>query len=94
MAVDTRARRQSAHRVANPWARGLPNADDTVAQADRQHVLGYYGGILAGVAAVVAAVGKYAAQHARAYAQIKAAADASYSDAHARAYAQILKAGV
>ena len=57
MAVDTRAKRQSAHRVASgPLRRGLPNADGTVAQADRQHVSGYYGGILATIEALARAM--------------------------------------
>ena len=47
MAIDTRAKRQSAHRVANPFARILPLADGTIDQADRQHAAGFYGGILA-----------------------------------------------
>ncbi len=53
MAVDSRAKRQSAHRAANTWGRILPNPDGTVARADRQHVLGYYGGIA--VAVILAA---------------------------------------
>ena len=51
MAIDTRAKRQSAHRAVTPFAGTLPNPDGTVAQADRQQLLGYYGGILAGVQA-------------------------------------------
>lgn len=47
MAIDTRAKRQSAHRVADPFARILPLADGTIDQADRQHHAGFYGGILA-----------------------------------------------
>lgn len=52
MAVDTRAKRQSAHRAANRWAGIQPDPDGTVAQADRQHHLSFYGGILAAAVAV------------------------------------------
>lgn len=55
MAVDTRAKRQSAHRVANPFARILPLADGTIDQGDRQHVAGFYSGILAAAAAALLA---------------------------------------
>lgn len=48
MAVDTLDRRASAHRAANPWARILPMPDGNVADADRAHAAGFYGGILAG----------------------------------------------
>ncbi len=45
------------------------------------------------VAVAAAAVGKYARQHATAYALVSAAADKSYADKHARAYALVRDAG-
>lgn len=53
MAVDTRAKRQSAHRAANRWARIWPNPDGTIAVADRQHALDFYGGIASTIVAAV-----------------------------------------
>lgn len=53
MAVDTRAKRQSAHRAANGWGWILPHPDATVAAADRAHVEGFYGGLFAAAAAEV-----------------------------------------
>jgi len=52
MAIDTRAKRQSAHRAANPWGRILPNPDGSVAANDRAHVSGFYGGFWAASAYV------------------------------------------
>lgn len=57
MAVDTRAKRQSAHNAAG--GTGLPNADGTVGQEDRQHVLGYYGGIAADAAVATVSSGPF-----------------------------------
>ena len=48
MAIDTAAKRASALAFCLPIILVLPIPDGTVAQADRQHLLGCYGGILAG----------------------------------------------
>ena len=47
MAIDSAAKRASAHRVANPWARTLPPPDGTVGADGRAHAAGYYGGLFA-----------------------------------------------
>lgn len=52
MAVDTAEKRMSALNFGLPLFWTLPEADGTVGQDDRQHLLGLYAGILAG--AVVA----------------------------------------
>ena len=48
MAIDTLDKRYSAHRASNPWARILPEADGTIAAADRAQADGFYGGLLTG----------------------------------------------
>lgn len=52
MAVDSKAKRSSALNFG--WGDDtLPESDGSVAQADRQQLLGMYGGILASAAVVV-----------------------------------------
>jgi len=50
--VDTATKRASVLSFGFPFGWVLPVPDGTVAQADRQHLLGYYGGIVAEEAAV------------------------------------------
>lgn len=51
MAIDTRAKRQSALNFGGrPWV-CLPEADGSIDQDDRQHMLMMYGGILVGAVA-------------------------------------------
>lgn len=62
MAIDTPTKRASALNFGLPFNRALPVPDGTVGQADRQHVLGMYGGILAtGGAALILLLLLYAA---------------------------------
>jgi hypothetical protein len=51
MAVDTKEKRLSFLNAYLPWWTTLPEADGTIDQDDRQHLLGLYAGILAGEAA-------------------------------------------
>ncbi len=51
MAVDTKNKRYSAIHVGCPWRSSLPIPDGTVDQGDRQHVAGFYRGVLAAAAA-------------------------------------------
>jgi hypothetical protein len=56
MAIDTAAKRLSSLDFEEVWAEGLPLPDGTISQADRQHSLWSYSGILAVAAAVPTAV--------------------------------------
>lgn len=47
MAVDTRSKRASAAQVLQPWQAALALPDGAIAQADRQHIIWTYSGILA-----------------------------------------------
>jgi len=53
MAIDTRNRRSSAINPQCPWRGQWPAPDSTIDQADRQHGLWSYAGIVAGAAAAV-----------------------------------------
>ena len=50
MAIDSRDKRQSAHRASGGY--GLPNPDGSVDTNDRQHLLGYYGGVVTGAVVI------------------------------------------
>lgn len=52
MAIDTRNRRSSAINPQCPWRGQWPAPDSALGQADRQHGLWSYAGILAGAAEV------------------------------------------
>lgn len=65
MAIDTYAKRLSAHRVANPWARILPEADGTIDTFDRAHFLGFYGTPAAATPSLSIAPGDVLAQSGR-----------------------------
>src|SRR3972149_6490001 len=52
MAIDTAAKRSSCLDFEEVWTAGIPFPDGAVAQADRQHLLWSYSGILVGPAAV------------------------------------------
>lgn len=47
MAIDTAAKRSSALDYEEVWQFGIPFPDGTISQADRQHLLWGYSGILA-----------------------------------------------
>lgn len=47
MALDTQDKRLSAIHLGSPWRGMLPLPDATLSQADRQHVMCLYRGILA-----------------------------------------------
>ena len=59
MAIDSAAKRASAHRAANRWARVLPIPDGTVAQADRAHLSDLYGGLFDSGAVVLVPAARY-----------------------------------
>ena len=52
MAIDTAAKRSSCLDFEEVWTAGIPFPDGAVAQADRQHLLWSYSGILVSPAAV------------------------------------------
>ena len=53
MAIDTRNKRSSAINPQSPWRGQWPAPDSTIDQADRQHTLWSYAGILAGAPVAV-----------------------------------------
>jgi len=53
MAIDTAAKRLSCLDFEEVWAEAIPIPDGTISQADRQHLIWSYAGILAAAVAGV-----------------------------------------
>ena len=51
--LDTESKRRSGLRFRKPWVGILPKPDGTISQADRQHAIFSYSGILAAAATTI-----------------------------------------
>jgi len=54
--LDTRSKRASSAQVLQPFGLALPAPDGTIGQADRQHIVWVYSGIISTVIAIKAFV--------------------------------------